>query len=171
MPDFRYYRSYKQNRSLLLLTAVIFCLSVLPVSALNADISTSCSIEGSVKDTLGNLIPNVMVLLENNGQMAVTDGVGHFCFESAPEGPLTLLATYKGFAEKWVNDLQPGNGPVEIVLEPARIRESITVTAATRTEKRLEDVHLRSPRCRGQLGGENRIRVSRLMRSGQHQCQ
>ncbi|MCK5794793.1 MAG: TonB-dependent receptor, partial [Anaerolineales bacterium] len=144
MPDINYRRPYKQNNILLLIMAMLFCLSVLTASALPPDTAPGCSVEGSVKDTLGNLIPSVTVLLENNSQMTVTDGVGHFCFESAPEGPLTLLATYKGFAEKWVNDLQPGNGPVEIILEPARIRESITVTAATRTEKRLEDVPIRT---------------------------
>ena len=144
MPNPKYCVSHIQCNRLLLIIAILFCHSVLAATEMPADKDPACSLEGVVKDTLGNLIPNATVLLENSGQVAVTDEEGHFCFESVPEGALTLLTTYKGFEERWIHGVQPGVEPVEIILEPARITESITVTAATRTEKRLEDVPIRT---------------------------
>ena len=105
---------------------------------------SSCLITGIVKDSLGNRLPGATVLIEESGQLSEADEEGNFCFTSLPEGPVTLLAAFNGFEEKWINGVQQENGSIEIILEPARIKESITVTAATRTEKRLEDVPIRT---------------------------
>ncbi len=105
---------------------------------------SSCLITGIVKDPLGNRLPGATVLIEESGQLSEADEEGNFCFTSLPEGPVTLLAAFNGFEEKWINGVQQENGSIEIILEPARIKESITVTAATRTEKRLEDVPIRT---------------------------
>jgi len=123
--------------------AVLFLFT--PALAAEADSEApDCLFTGIVKDSLGKRIPNATVMIEENGQVALTDGEGQFCFTSLPAGPLTLLAAFEGFEEKWVSDVHPGNGPIEIALDPARLTESITVTAATRTEKRLEDVPIRT---------------------------
>ncbi len=57
---------------------------------------------------------------------------------------MDLLVTYPGFTTKEVGDIKGGATGIMITLHPEAIRESITVTAATRTEKRLEDVPIRT---------------------------
>lgn len=143
MPDFRFARFSRLFWRCL--PAFLLALSLQASVTSQAGASESpCSFEGVVKDSLGNVLPEATVLLEENGQVAVSDEQGHFCFKTIPEEQFTLLATFNGFDEKWMQDIGPDQSPLEIILEPARITESITVTAATRTEKRLEDVPIRT---------------------------
>lgn len=106
--------------------------------------SSEFSLEGTVKDSLGNLIPGAAVLLEEESRVVTTDAEGRFCFTDAPSSPATLLVTFQGFENKWVRGVKPGSKDIEVILQPASIWNSITVTAATRTEKRLEDVPIRT---------------------------
>ncbi len=150
MPHPRHCRLRIMFKVQLFVMTLVFCISapMAQESELSGTVLESaepaCSFTGTVRDTLGNSIPDATVLLEESGQVAITNELGRFCFRSIPEGPLTLMATYSGFEEKWIQGIKDGDEPVEIILEPARIRESVTVTAATRTEKRLEDVPIRT---------------------------
>ena len=128
----------------LLILAVVAMFTAAGAASEPGGEDNGCLFSGIVKDSLGNRLPQASVLIEETGQLALTDEEGRFCFNTAPEGKLTILAALDGFEERWMNEVSTGNGTIEIVLEPARIRESITVTAATRTEKRLEDVPIRT---------------------------
>ncbi len=122
-------------RKVLSFQSIILILILCSVSlygfAATAQETEKCSIEGTVKDPLGNVIPGANVLLEELSLIQTTDGEGHFCFPEAPSHPFNLLVTYKGFANEWVKNVEPGSTDVAVVIHPADLRESITVTAAT----------------------------------------
>ena len=143
MPNFRFDRFSRLIQRCLPAFLIALSLQVSFTSRSEAS-EAPCSFEGVVKDTLGNVLPDATVLVEDNGQVAVSDEQGHFCLREIPDAPFTLLTTFNGFDEKWMQGISPHASPLEIILEPARLRESITVTAATRTEKRLEDVPIRT---------------------------
>jgi outer membrane receptor protein involved in Fe transport len=115
-----------------LLIAVAFAL---PVSAFAQAVLT-----GVVRDELGGVVSGATVVARapsGNGPQTVTGPDGRFSLELASTSGSSLVVRAGGFAEK----VQPVTdaGEVEIVLAPAGLFESVTVTA-TRTEQRLGDV-------------------------------
>jgi outer membrane receptor protein involved in Fe transport len=98
------------------------------------------AITGVVTDTSGGAVSGASIIVQTSSgseQQTVTGPDGRFSVEKAPDGPATLIVRAGGFAEK----RQPltGAGALEIVLTPAAILESVTVTPS-RTEQRLGDV-------------------------------
>ena len=115
------------------LLALVFCIA-LPVAA------HAQAVSGVVRDSTGAVVSGAAVILQSSTgveQHAVTGNDGRFeLARGIPSGD-TLVVRAGGFAEKTVT---PGssNGELEIVLEPARFRDSVTVTPS-RTEQRLGD--------------------------------
>jgi outer membrane receptor protein involved in Fe transport len=110
-----------------------FCLAMATAAAGQSAVS------GIVKDQTGGVISGATVLVRGPSgleQRAVTGPDGRFVIVRALGGQATLVVRAVGFAEK---SQTIGNGDVDIVLVPANVFESVTVTP-TRTEQRMGDV-------------------------------
>ena len=99
------------------------------------------SISGVVRDTTGGAVPGAVVIVRSASgaeRQTFTGADGRFSIE-APEGSdVTLVVRARGFAEK-TQKASTSSGSIEIVVEPATLLETVTVTP-TRTEQRLGDV-------------------------------
>jgi outer membrane receptor protein involved in Fe transport len=114
---------------------VALCLLALPVAA-----GAQGTVTGTVRDSTGLAVPGAAILVRTPAgieQHAVTSSEGRFQLVRALPPGAVLVVRAGGFAEK----TQPLNGgaELEIVLEPARLLENVTVTPS-RTEQRLGDV-------------------------------
>jgi hypothetical protein len=98
------------------------------------------SMTGVVKDSSGGAVSgaSVMVRTESGAeQQTVTGPDGRFRLDRVPSGTATLIVRAGGFA---VNE-QPLSGAenLEVVLSPATVNETVTVTP-TRSEQRAGDI-------------------------------
>src|SRR5437773_9971628 len=107
--------------------------------ALVFSLLAQASITGVVKDTSGGAVAgaSVVVRAESGDQQTVTGPDGRFSLDRVPAGSATLIVRAGGFA---VNE-QPlvGTGNLEVVLSPATVLETVTVTP-TRSEQRVGDI-------------------------------
>ena len=95
---------------------------------------------GIVRDQTGGAVPGASISVRSGseiGEVTVSGPDGRFVLERAPDGQATLVVRAVGFAVKE----QPfsGGGDIEVILEPATILETVTVTPS-RTEERLGNV-------------------------------
>ncbi len=95
---------------------------------------------GIVKDQTGGAVPGASISVRSSSgidEVTVSGPDGRFVLEKTPDGQATLVVRALGFAVKE----QPfsGGGDIEVVLEPATILETVTVTAG-RTEERLGSI-------------------------------
>ncbi len=120
---------------------------------------------GIVRDQTGGAVPGASISVRSGSgidEVTVSGPDGRFVLEKAPDGQATLVVRAVGFAVKE----QPfsGEGDIEVVLEPATILETVTVTAS-RTEERLGSIpaSIKRSRSRGHpavAGGRRRRRVA-----------
>jgi hypothetical protein len=119
-----------------------FCLRLLAFFALAIFLSTPAlaqfrsSIEGTVTDPAGAVVPGAQVTLTNVdtgiSQTAPTNAEGLFRFLSLPPGNFKLTATKPGFAtvsEEHIVLLGSEVRTVALVLKAGEVRETVTVTA------------------------------------------
>src|SRR5262245_33509631 len=114
---------------------LLFCLT-LPVAS-----HAQGSITGVVKDATGAVVSGAAVIIRTSSgleQHAVTDPKGRFELARPVPSGATLVIRAGGFAEK-TQPLSDTSGQIEIVLEPAKLFDEVTVTP-TRTEQRLGDI-------------------------------
>jgi outer membrane receptor protein involved in Fe transport len=115
--------------------ALLFCLAV-PVAAFGQG-----TVKGVVRDSSGAAVAGAAILVQTSSsveQHGVTDLEGRFeLTRGIPKGAF-LVVKAGGFAEK-TQALAESSSEVEVVLQPARLFDSVTVTP-TRTEQRLGDV-------------------------------
>ncbi len=96
---------------------------------------------GIVRDQSGGAVPGASISVRSGSGMdevTVSGPDGRFVLEKAPDGQATLVVRAVGFAVK-EQPFSGGEGDIEVVLEPATILETVTVTAA-RTEERLGNI-------------------------------
>jgi outer membrane receptor for ferrienterochelin and colicins len=106
-----------------------------------------CALQGRVTDSSGASIPGAAVVLEPGLRTATTEVTGLFCLPTTDRRARGLRVSAAGFEERWISPIpHRGQGPVwiNVVLVPAVLGESVTVTAATRTAKRLDEVPVRT---------------------------
>jgi outer membrane receptor protein involved in Fe transport len=98
------------------------------------------SVTGVVQDQTGAVVPGASVIARtaDGERRAVTGADGRFVVESPATGDVTLVVLAPGFARK-EQTASATAADVTIVLEPAELREDVTV-AASRTEQRLGNV-------------------------------
>src|SRR5215471_5985438 len=99
------------------------------------------TIAGVVHDQSGAVVAgaSITVRTAEGDRSAVSGTDGRFAVDVPDAGKVTLVVRAPGFAEKVQQTESPSGSPITVVLEPAALREDITVTAA-RTEQRLSDV-------------------------------
>src|SRR6187549_156894 len=103
----------------------------------------SGQISGVVRDGSGAVVAGAEVVARSRAgtdQRTATDAAGHFALTSTSTDPVTLIVRALGFAE-WTVQLPAGRRqePVEVVLKPATVLETMTVTPA-RGDERLGSV-------------------------------
>jgi outer membrane receptor protein involved in Fe transport len=126
-------------RRILPQATILLLTLVVPVLAW-AQSSQTTSLNGVVRDGLGGVVSGATVVARGSsgsGPQTVSGPDGRFSLDVASQAGLSLVVRAGGFAEK-VQSVS-GTGDIEVVLAPAGLFESITVTA-TRTEQRLGDV-------------------------------
>lgn len=96
------------------------------------------SIEGTVKDASGGVLPGVTVEARNSAtnspQMTVTDANGAFRFPSLAPGTYSITATLSGFEPTKVDAIEIGLGRfrrVEMTMAVAGLSETVQVRSAT----------------------------------------
>jgi outer membrane receptor protein involved in Fe transport len=98
------------------------------------------AVTGVVQDQSGAVVPGASVIARTSDgeRWAVTGADGKFSVESSTSGDVTLVVLAPGFAQK--EQTTSGTAAnVTVVLDPAGLREDVTVTAS-RTAQRLSDV-------------------------------
>jgi outer membrane receptor for ferrienterochelin and colicin len=114
-----------------------FCLvaAVMALSAPAAAQEQGGSIEGTVKDSAGGVLPGVVVEARSPAlvgvQSTVTDANGTYRFPALAPGSYTVTATLQGFAAAKVSSVALELGKVlkvDLVLAPAGVAETIQVT-------------------------------------------
>ena len=101
----------------------------------------AASVSGIVHDTSGGVVSGAAVVVRSGSgseQRTTTGPDGRFTIETAGSGEVTIVVRAGGFAEK-TQKAPASGGAIEIVVEPASLFETVTVTP-TRTEQRLGDV-------------------------------
>jgi len=118
-------------------TPVIFLLLLLAATVVDAGQN---ALSGTVKDESGGVVSGAAVTVRTSGgviRQTVTGPQGQFTVETPADPGATLVVRAGGFAEATVPIT--GTGNVEVVLKPASVLDSVTVTP-DRTEQRLADV-------------------------------
>ena len=101
------------------------------------------TLTGVVHDVSGAVVPGATVVVRAAGpgggdQRTTTGPDGRFAIDISASGDVTVIVRANGFADK-EQRVRAGAPDVDIVLGPAMLLESVTVTA-TRTEQRLGDI-------------------------------
>ena len=115
-----------------ILAAVVVCLLVSAAAAAQ-------EVRGVVRDPTGAVVSGAAVIVRTPAgvdKQVVTGPDGTFSLGGDVPRDAELVVRSVGFAE---HVQQVANGPLDVVLQPAGVREAVTVTP-TRTEQRLGDV-------------------------------
>jgi len=99
------------------------------------------TISGVVHDSTGGVVSGAAVVVRAGGaEHRVTTGPdGRFTVDVPETGQLTVIVLAGGFAEKTTQVPPAHTGDLDVVLDPATLLETVTVTP-TRTEQRLGDI-------------------------------
>ena len=104
-------------------------------------LAMAASVSGIVHDSSGGVVSGAAVIVRSASgpeQRTTTGPDGRFTVETAATGDVTVIVRAGGFAERTQKAAASGSS-IEIVVEPASLFETVTVTP-TRTEQRLGDV-------------------------------
>src|SRR6267142_5459654 len=100
-------------------------------------------VEGVVVDQAGHVVVDATVTLLSDTFRASshTDNEGRFHLESIAQVSLILEITAEGFTtiRQRVTPITEASTPLRFVLQPANVTANVTVTAATRTDTRLDE--------------------------------
>jgi outer membrane receptor protein involved in Fe transport len=102
---------------------------------------TTASISGVVHDASGGAVSGAAVVVRtgSGSEKRVTTGPdGRFTIDAPDTGEVTILVRANGFADKTEKVAATQTGELDVVLQPATLFETVTVTP-TRTEQRLGD--------------------------------
>jgi outer membrane receptor protein involved in Fe transport len=115
---------------------------IIAAFALLAALAADGTVSGVVHDSTGAVVAGAAVVVRSgsgNEQRATTGPDGRFVI-AAPDGAdLTVIVRAGGFAEKTAPVPVTRAGDLDLVLEPATLLETVTVTP-TRQEQRLGDI-------------------------------
>jgi iron complex outermembrane recepter protein len=107
--------------------------------AAQTGVPAGTTISGAVRDTSGGAIVGASVrarVASGAERQTTSDASGRFSVVSPAGGNVTLIVRSTGFAEWRVALTEATAGSVEVVLQPATVRDEVTVTP-TRSEQQL----------------------------------
>ena len=128
----------------LIAAGVLVALLIGPVDsgqpqAAQTGVPAGTTISGAVRDTSGGAIVGASVrarVASGAERQTTSDASGRFSVVSPAGGKVTLIVRSAGFAEWRVALTEATAGSVEVVLQPATVRDEVTVTP-TRSEQQL----------------------------------
>lgn len=92
------------------------------------------SVSGTTATADGARLPQATLLLTDDmgrEYRSTTSELGSFVFDRLPAGTYTLVVEFPGLMSRTVTGLSvPGTGPIDLILEPAQLREVVTVSGA-----------------------------------------
>src|SRR5437868_5308415 len=107
------------------------CILLILLASISAKAQYRGSIQGTVTDPEGAIVPGAQLSLKDNGTnrvlTAVSDPSGVYNFNALPPDRFTLTVTAPGFQQKVINDLQI------IPEQPNSVNVQLAVGAATTT--------------------------------------
>lgn len=115
--------------------------------------AADCTVQGTVTDIRGASVPHAEIVALPGGTAVRAGQNGVFCLV-VPGVIEELRVQADGFDTLELlagHDFGPALPSLQVVLKPAGISEEITVTSATRTTKRLDDVPVRTEVIRPEL--------------------
>src|SRR5262245_4799234 len=125
--------------------AVLFLVSILMVPSASAQVSTSATLRGVIKDPTGAVVPNAKVTLisdrTKSERSAKSSGEGVYAFTLIEPGSYTITVEASGFKKHSLNGyvLSPNETKgLDIQMEVGATSESVTVTAAAADEIKTE---------------------------------
>jgi iron complex outermembrane receptor protein len=109
--------------------------------ALMAALAADGTISGVVHDSTGGVVSGAAVVVRAGGaeHRAITGPDGRFTVDAPETGQVTVVVRAGGFAEKTTQVPPAHTGDLDVVLDPATLLETVTVTP-TRQEQRLGDI-------------------------------
>jgi outer membrane receptor protein involved in Fe transport len=115
---------------------------IIAAFALMAALAAEGTVSGVVHDSTGAVVSGAEVIVRagtDTEHRATTGPDGRFTI-AAPDGTeFTVIVRAGGFAEKTAQEPAVHTGDLDLILEPATLFETVTVTP-TRTEQRLGDI-------------------------------
>jgi hypothetical protein len=119
------------------------CVALLLLTGLSAKAQFRASIQGTVTDPDGAVVPGAQLSLKDNGTnkvlTAVSDGSGVYNFGALPADDFTLTATAKGFQQKEIDHLQIiPEQPNSVNVQLALGETSTTVTVSGDTQPAVD---------------------------------
>ena len=132
-------RDAKRLGSLIVLGATLAVSMTSPASA-----QERCAVAGRVLDSSGAVLPGAVISVADRETSVVTAADGTFCIPVLEAGEYQLQISHDGFAPSGETIRLPkaGSDQLTVTLLPA-IRADVVVTA-TRTNRRLDDVPVRT---------------------------
>src|SRR6202162_6183771 len=114
------------------LLIAILAVAILTTTAVSQSVGNSGSINGSVVDPTGAVVPKATVEIRNPvsglDRSTTTDSAGKFAFTNVPFNPYHLTVTAEGFSP-YVQDVEPRSAvPVSVAIA---LKVSGSVTAVT----------------------------------------
>jgi len=131
-------REYPSHRRLL--TSVI-CLLIITAGVAAAE---ECQIAGVVRDPSGGIIAGARVLVEQLDLGTETDAEGKYCISGMVAGTYHLIVTADGFQPQHSHPIAVDGATVTVDLVLQLAFRAETVVTATRIERRLDEVPVRT---------------------------
>ena len=119
----------------------VVCL-LLGTTAVGA--AQECKITGVVRNPSSEVIAGAVVLVEQLGVSAETDDDGRYCISGIGAGTYHLLVTADGFQEQHSHPIAVDGEPATVDMVLQRAFRAEMVVTATRTERRLSEVPVRT---------------------------
>ena len=134
------------NRNTSRLVRIVACGLILLSAVVIAQAQFKASIQGTVTDSSGGLVPETKITLTNNetgqSQTTTASSEGFYRFTGLPPGTYTLTAEKSGFKrqlfDKVVINAEATQG-FDIVLTTGEIAETVTITEATQEALETEN--------------------------------
>jgi outer membrane receptor for ferrienterochelin and colicins len=123
--------------------AVGFCALLLHAVVGAQSTAENCTVHGRVVDSSGAVLPGATVVVLPAGTPIVTGPQGTFCLVDLAAGEHRVQVTLEGFATKDAAVRVPQTSDAFTVMLVPAIKSDVVVTA-TRTNRRLDDVPVRT---------------------------
>ncbi len=115
----------------------VFLLALLPLAPLPILAQYNASLQGTITDPSGAVVPNAQITILNNGtqatQTATANGQGFYRFNKLPSGNYTVTVEATGFQKSTISGVEVAADvptTTDAKLEAGNIQSSVTVTAS-----------------------------------------
>ena len=147
--------------------------NILAVSALGAQAKRPGAITGVVKDSLGNLLPNVEVTALKVAKSVRTDSVGEFTLGALPNGPMDLSVRRLSYEPVVLMVQIPADDTTEVEITLGTIAQRLTGVVVQAHPEHLRELYAFETRrkqgvghfiTRSQIEDRNPMLLSDMMR-------